>query len=339
MGRSYRVAVVGATGAVGQEMLRVLKQRAFPAGEITALASARSAGKSVSVNGASFPIVELTPYALSNGRFDFVLMSAGAKVSREFAPLVVQAKGIAIDNSSAFRMDPDVPLVVPEVNADAIGRHKGIIANPNCTAAILCVALKPIADAFGIQRVVVSTYQAVSGKGAKAVAELEAQTRAWAEGNAPPHQVWPFDMAFNVLAVDWKIGEDGYTDEETKVMQETRKILGLPDLRMSVTTVRVPVFRCHSESVNIETERRADPAEVRRVLTAAPGVEVMDDPAAGKFPRPKDLSGTDPVFVGRIRRDSSVENGLNLWVVGDQLRKGAALNAVQIAEALIQDNR
>ncbi|MBI2890066.1 MAG: aspartate-semialdehyde dehydrogenase [Nitrospirae bacterium] len=318
-------------------MFSVLEQRRFPAGKVRAFASARSTGRTVAFNGTTLPVGELKADAFERDRFDIVLMSAGAKISREYAPRAVSAGAVVVDNSSAWRMDPGVPLVVPEVNAPDIRRHKGIIANPNCTAAILCVPLKPISDAFGLERIVVSTYQAVSGKGARAVAELEAQTRAWAAGQALPHNVWPYDMAFNVLAVDWKVAEDGTTEEEAKVMEETRKILGLPNLRISVTCVRVPVFRCHSESVNLQTRRKAAVAEVRRVLSGAPGVELLDDPRAGRFPRPKELAGSDPVYAGRIREDGSVENGLSLWVVGDQLRKGAALNAVQIAERLIQD--
>ncbi|MBI2061212.1 MAG: aspartate-semialdehyde dehydrogenase [Nitrospirae bacterium] len=331
----HSVAIVGVTGAVGQEMVHVLHQRKFPVSSLKVFASARSAGKKVKFNGGEETIIELTPESFERNRCDIALMSAGAKISREYAPRAVKAGTVVIDNSSAWRMDPQVPLVVPEVNPGDIKKHKGIIANPNCTAAILCVPLKPIDVAFGLERVVVSTYQAVSGKGARAVDELDQQTRAWARGEPLPHKVWPFDMAFNVITLDWKVGEDGYTEEETKVMQETRKILGLPDLRMSVTTVRVPVFRCHSESVNIQTRKKATAKDVRKELEQAEGVKVLDDPATAQFPRPKDLAGTDPVFVGRIREDHSVENGINIWAVGDQLRKGAALNAVQIAERLL----
>jgi aspartate-semialdehyde dehydrogenase len=326
----YRVAVVGATGAVGTTMLEILEQRRFPAAEIVPFASSRSAGKEVG---------RWTVRALEVGAidgFDLALFSAGSEVSREWAPRFVDAGAVVIDNSSTWRMEPDVPLVVPEVNADAAASHRGIVANPNCSTMQMVVALKPIHDAARIERIVVSTYQSTSGTGAKAVDELLTQAHAILHEMDPPAaEVYRHQIAFNVLpqVESFRDGDD-YTTEERKMMNETRKIMGEDSLRISATCVRVPVVAGHSESINLQTERELSPEDCREVLARAPGVVVVDDPAAGEYPLAIDAAGSDDVFVGRIRRDPSNERTLNLWVVSDNLRKGAATNAVQIAELL-----
>ncbi|MCC6748041.1 MAG: aspartate-semialdehyde dehydrogenase [Deltaproteobacteria bacterium] len=331
---SYRVAVVGATGAVGHEMLEVLWQRRFPVREIVALASARSAGKSVRFGDRELPVEVL-------GRDSFrgvqvALFSPGASVSREFAPLAAQAGAKVVDNTSAFRMDPDVPLVVPEVNGDeALACPRGIIANPNCSTIQMVVALDPLRKAAGLRRIVVSTYQAVAGAGQKAMEELQQQMTAWASGaTQPAPKVFPHPILMECIPQIGDFLPDGDSVEEQKMVKETQKIFGLPNLRVSATTVRVPVLIGHSESVNVELERPLSAAEARALLAEAPGVTLIDDPAARKYPLARLAAGTDPVYVGRVRRDPSVEHGLNLWVVSDNLRKGAALNAVQIAEHL-----
>ncbi len=332
---SFVVAVVGATGAVGREMLRVLDQRRFPVKRLVALASKRSAGKRLPFAGGEITVEELTPRSFAG--VEVALFSAGASVSREFGPIAAGAGAVVIDNSSAWRMDPDVPLVVPEVNMDAAERRpKGIIANPNCATIQLVVALKPLHDAARIKHIVVSTYQATSGKGHAAVEELLAQTRATLEGRAPEAHVFPGTIAFNVLC-DWKPGEGDYSEEETKMIQETRKIMGDADLGVSPTTVRVPVINGHSEAVHVQFHRPMRAEEAKRLLRKAPGVVLMEDPyGPGKHPQPLRATGTDPVYVGRVRDDSAVAGALNLFVVSDNLRKGAALNAVQIAEQLVQ---
>jgi aspartate-semialdehyde dehydrogenase len=327
------VAVVGATGLVGREMLRTLAARSFPASRVVALASARSAGTKTRFAGEEIPVHEATAAAFEG--VDIALFSAGGDASRVLAPLAVERGAVVIDNSSAWRMDPEVPLVVPEVNPDAARqRPKGIIANPNCSTIQMVVALKPIHQLSRIKHVVVSTYQAASGKGHAAVAELEAQQRQLAAGQTPTWEVFPGPIAQNVI-MDWKAGTDGYSEEELKLVHETRKILEDDEIGVSPTCVRVPVTMGHSESLHIQCHEPIDAATVRRVLSEAPGIVVQDDGyAPGKHPQPVDCAGTDPVYVGRIRNDLAVPGAVNLWVVADNLRKGAALNAVQIAELL-----
>ena len=329
-----RVAVVGATGVVGHTILDVMAERAFPAGEVVPFASERSAGRTV-----AFGDRELTVQALSEDSiqgFDLALFSAGGSTSEAWAPRFVEAGAVVVDNSSFWRMHDGVPLVVAEVNPEALDGHRGIVANPNCSTMQMVVGLKPILDAAGIERLVISTYQSVSGTGKAAVDELSAQTRAWAEGSAfPPPSVYPHQIAFNVLpqVETFKDGDD-YTTEERKMMAETKKILGRDDLPISATCARVPVYHGHSESVNVQTHRPFSPEECRELLSDAPGVVVVDNPGAGLYPLAVDVAGRDDVLVGRIRRDPSHERCLNLWIVGDNLRKGAATNAVQLAELL-----
>jgi aspartate-semialdehyde dehydrogenase len=327
----YRVAVVGATGAVGSTMLEVMRERAFPAAEVVPFASQRSAGRELD---GGLQVRELAADALDG--FDVALFSAGSTISREWAPRFAQAGAVVVDNSSCWRMEPDVPLVVAEVNPDAIERHRGIVANPNCSTMQMVVALKPIHDGPGIERVVVSTYQSTSGTGQAAVDEMLGQAHAMLhemEPGAP--EVYPHRIAFNVLPqVETFEDGDDYTTEERKMMAETRKILGDDSLRISATCVRVPVVTGHSESINLQTREELSPQECRELLAAAPGVTVLDDPANGIYPLASDAAGSDQVFVGRIRRDPSNERTLNLWVVADNLRKGAATNAVQLAELL-----
>jgi aspartate-semialdehyde dehydrogenase len=334
--KKYHVAVVGATGAVGNEMISVLEQREFPVGNLTLLASERSLGKELSFMGKSVPVKVLKEDSFKGA--DVGLFSAGGGISQKFAPIAAESGCIVIDNTSAFRMDPDVPLVVPEVNASAIGlyKNKGIIANPNCSTIQMVVALKPIHDAARIKRVVVSTYQAVSGTGKKAMDELLNQTRDILGFKIPKVEVYPHQIAFNCLPHIDVFLENGYTREEMKMVNETKKIMD-HSISVTATTVRVPVFRGHSESVNIETEKKITADEVRKLLANAPGVRLTDNPGKLEYPLPIDAAGRDETFVGRIREDESIPNGINLWVVSDNLRKGAALNAVQIAEILIQD--
>jgi aspartate-semialdehyde dehydrogenase len=328
-----RIAVVGATGAVGTTMLEILRERGFPADEIVPFASERSAGRELDGG--------LVVRALDGGAdlsgFDIALFSAGGGTSREWAPRFVEHGAVVVDNSSAWRMEPDVPLVVAEVNPEAIDQHHGIIANPNCSAMQALVVLKPIQDMAGLERIVFSSYQSASGTGARAVQELKAQAHAMLHEIEPPEPViYPHPLAFNVLpqVETFKDGDD-YTTEERKVIAESRKILGLPDLRITATCARVPVMNCHSEALNVETRSDLSPDECRELLESAPGVVVVDDPAAGRYPLPSEVTGRDEVFVGRIRRDESNPRTLNLWVVGDNLRKGAATNAIQVAELLV----
>ena len=325
---SYRVAVVGATGAVGGVMLDVLAERGFPAAEVVPFASARSAGRQLP-QGVVQPLEDATI-----GGFDVALFSAGSTVSAEWAPRFAATVCLVIDNSSRWRMQADIPLVVAEVNPDAIDAHHGIVANPNCSTMQMVVALKPLHDAAGIERLVISTYQSTSGTGVRAVAEMMDQARLVLDGQpASAPAIYPHQIAFNVLpqVETFKDGDD-YTTEERKMIAETRKILGLPDLRVSATCARVPVKVGHSQSVNLETRHDLSPADARELLAAAPGVRVVDDPANAVYPLPLDAAGGDDVLVGRIRRDPSNPRTLNLWIVGDNLRKGAALNAVQLAE-------
>jgi aspartate-semialdehyde dehydrogenase len=333
-----RVAVVGATGVVGRTILDVMAERAFPADEVVAFASARSAGQETPYGGReSLTVQELRKDALDG--FDLALFSAGGATSEEWAPRFVEAGATVVDNSSFWRMHDDVPLVVAEVNADALaGAARGIVANPNCSTMQMVVALKPILEAAGIERLVISTYQSVSGTGKAAVDELTAQTRAHALGEEfPGARVYPHHIAFNVLpqVETFKAGDD-YTTEERKMMGETRKILGEADLAISATCARVPVYNGHSESINVQTREELSPEACRDALREAPGIVVIDDPWRGLYPLATSAAGRDDVLVGRIRRDPSHERCLNLWVVGDNLRKGAATNAVQLAELLVE---
>ncbi|WP_334109430.1 aspartate-semialdehyde dehydrogenase [Thermodesulfitimonas autotrophica] len=331
--RQFNVAVVGATGAVGQEILKVLEKRNFPVRELRPLATARSAGRVVYFKGEAYTVEETRPESFAGVE---IALFAGGAASKEFALAAKERGALVIDNSSAFRLEPDVPLVVPEVNPEDVKWHKGIIANPNCSTIIMVVPLKPLYDAAGIKRVVVSTYQAVSGAGAAAIKELEAQTKAVLNGEEYPPQVFPYQIAFNLIPHIDVFQELDYTKEEWKMVKETRKIFHDDSLSITATTVRVPVIRCHSESVNVETKEKITAKEAREILSRAPGVVVVDDPAAKKYPMPILASNKDEVFVGRIRDDNSLDKGLNLWVVADQLRKGAATNAVQIAELAIK---
>jgi len=337
MSRTYRVAVVGATGAVGQQMVQCLEERRFPVGELRLLASERSLGRYLTYKNREIPVDVLTRDSFQG--IDLALFSAGGSVSKEFAPIAAAAGAVVIDNSSAWRMDPEVPLVVPEVNPQdiALYKNKGIIANPNCSTIQMVVVLKPLHDAARIKRVVVSTYQAVSGTGQKAVEELADQVRALFNNQELPRKVYPHRIAFNCFPHIDVFLENGYTKEEMKMVNETRKIMGDDSIRVTATTVRVPIFYGHSESVNIETERKLTPEEARAILSQAPGVKVVDDPANNRYPMPLEAAGQDLTLVGRIREDFSIDHGLNLWIVADNIRKGAATNAVQIAEILIRD--
>ncbi len=337
MPRQYRVAVVGATGAVGQQMVACLEERNFPVAELRPLASERSIGRHVTFKGKEIPVDVLTKDSFAG--IDIALFSAGGAVSKEYAPVAAQAGAVVVDNSSAWRMDPDVPLVVPEVNPQDIRlyKNKGIIANPNCSTIQMVVVLKPLHDAATIRRVVVSTYQAVSGTGQKAVDELAAQVLALFNNQEVVTKVYPHRIAFNVFPHIDVFLENGYTKEEMKMVHETKKIMGDDSIEVTATTVRVPVFYGHSESVNIETERKLTPVQARAILAEAPGVKVVDDPSKNQYPMPLDAAGQDLTLVGRIREDFTIKNGLNLWIVADNVRKGAATNAVQIAEILIKD--
>jgi aspartate-semialdehyde dehydrogenase len=329
-----RVAVVGATGAVGSTILGVMRERSFAADEIVPFASERSAGRTIDYGDADLTVAPLTDDGIQG--FDLALFSAGSAISAEWAPRFAEAGATVVDNSSQWRMEDDVPLVVAEVNPDALDGHRGIVANPNCTTMQTVVALKPILDAAGIERVVMSTYQAVSGTGQKAVDELHSQAEAVIEARELPEpHVYPHQIAFNVLPqVETFRDGDDYTTEERKCMRETRKILGREDIGVSATCVRVPVYTGHSVSANVQTREPLSPEECREVLAGAPGVTVVDDPANGLYPTALEAAGRDDVLVGRIRRDPSHERCLNIWIVGDNLRKGAATNAVQLAELL-----
>lgn len=332
---AYDVAVAGATGAVGRKMLEILEQRKFPVASLKVLASARSVGQALPFNGNSLAVEELKESSFEG--VDIALFSAGASVSRQFAPFAVKSGCIVIDNSSAFRMEPDIPLVVPEVNPEAVGDDPGVIANPNCSTIQMVVALKPIHDQFKIKRVVVSTYQSVSGSGQKAIEELHSQAQSILSGKPPENNVYPHQIAFNCLPHIDNFLDSGYTKEEMKMVNETRKILEDDSIQISPTTVRVPVFYSHSESVNVETEKPISAGEVKKLLSDAVGVMVVDNPETNEYPLAIDGEGRDDVFVGRIRDDISCENAINFWVVSDNLRKGAALNAVQIAELLARN--
>lgn len=330
--RLHDIAVVGASGLVGRKILQVLEERSFPYGKLIPLASDASAGKEISVNKKTYRLEQLTPGVFKN--VEFALFSAGARVSLEYAPIAAREGTIVVDNSSAFRMNDDVPLVVPEVNRQAIFKHKGIIANPNCSTIQLVVALKPLDNLFKIKRVIVSTYQCVSGIGNKGVSQLMSEINRGEEAHRPV--AFPYKIAFNALPQIDVFLDNGYTKEEVKVVNETRKIMGRKDLHITCTCVRIPTLGGHGESVNIEFDKKFRLDDVRKALADFPGVTVVDDPASLKYPMPIDSEEKDDVFVGRIRYDESVKNGLNMWIVSDNLRKGAATNAVQIAEELIK---
>ncbi|MDW8032364.1 MAG: aspartate-semialdehyde dehydrogenase [Aquificaceae bacterium] len=332
----YRVAVVGATGEVGRTFLKVLEEREFPVEELELFASERSEGLEMSFRGERVRVQALNKRDSFSG-IDIALFSAGSSISREYAPKFASEGAVVIDNSSAWRLEPDVPLVVPEVNPEDVKEHKGIIANPNCSTIQMLVALKPIYDAVGISAVVVSTYQSVSGAGAKAIKELLEQTKAWCEGGEIPQAVsLPKRIAFNAIPQIDVFTEQGYTKEELKMLNETRKILHDPHIRVSATCVRVPVFYGHSEAISLQLKGELLPEEARELLRRAKGVVVVDEPDKKEYPLPVDVEGRDEVFVGRIRKDLVFEPGLSLWVVADNIRKGAATNAVQIAELLLQ---
>ena len=332
--KKYNVAVMGATGAVGACFLSILEQRKFPVKNIKLLASERSQGKKLKFNGKLYPVEVLTHSSFKD--IDIVLASAGASRSLEFLPSAVKAGAVSVDNSSAFRMDKDVPLVVPEVNPEKIKEHKGIIANPNCSTIQMVVALWPIHNAAKIKRIVVTTFQSVSGAGQKKIAELWEQSKVFlAEKKVVPVE-FPHQIAFNLIPQIDVFMENGYTKEEIKMVNETRKIMGDDSIQVNATCVRVPVFHAHSESINIETEKHISASEVRKILSKAPGVVVIDDTENKSYPMPIFAEGKDETFVGRIRQDESIKNGVSMWVVSDNIRKGAALNAIQIAEMLIK---
>lgn len=340
--KKYNVAILGATGAVGQEFLKLIDERNFPFDNLKLLASERSAGKQIDFSGKTYTVEEAQPSSFEN--IDIALF-AGGPASKPLAPEAVKRGAVVIDNSSTFRMDPEVPLIVPEVNPEAIKDHKGIIANPNCSTIIMAMALKPIYDKVKIKRIVVSTYQAVSGAGKEAIDELSDQVRAVMENQPVEAKILPssslpvhYQMAFNLIPQIDVFVEGGYTKEELKMVHETHKILGDSSIAISPTTVRVPVYRSHSESINLELEGPLSADQAKQLLAAFPGVIVQDEPSKQVYPMPLFTSDKDEVFVGRIREDKSVVNGLNLWVVGDQIRKGAALNALQIAEYMIKHN-
>lgn len=329
----YVVAVVGATGAVGEEMISILEDREFPVERLRLFASERSEGKTLTFFDNEVPVETLSKNSFRG--IDIALFSAGGERSRTWAPVAVKSGCIVIDNSSQWRMDPEVPLVVPEVNPHDLKWHKGIIANPNCSTIQMVVVLKPIHDAARIKRVVVTTFQSVSGTGKKAMEELMQQTVDLLNFRQVQATVYPHQIAFNCIPHIDSLLENGYTKEEMKLVNETRKIMGEAAIRITATAVRVPVFRCHSESLNIETEKKITADEVRAVLSAAPGIVIYDAPGKNIYPLPVDVADKDETYVGRIREDESTENGINMWIVADNLRKGAALNAVQIAEKLI----
>jgi aspartate-semialdehyde dehydrogenase len=335
MKKSPHVAVVGATGAVGIEMLKVLEQRHFPVGKLTLLASARSAGRSMNFAGSPVTVQELTRESFHG--IDIALFSAGGAISREFAPIAAAAGCVVVDNSSAFRQDIRVPLVVPEINGADVRHHHGIIANPNCTTAITLMALYPLHEAFGVRRVFASSYQAVSGTGAKAIEELQRQVSEITSGLPVTREVYPYQIAFNVLPQVDSFLPDGYTKEEMKLQFEGRKIMHHPTFKASVTCVRVPVYRSHSVAVSAEFDRPISVSAARAILAKAPGLDIVDDPETQRYPMPLFTSEKDNCEVGRIRMDCAMDNGLCFWVSGDQLLKGAALNAVQIAEELLKD--
>ena len=329
------LAIAGVTGAVGQEFLKILEERDFPFDSLKMLASSRSKGKKIEFKGKTYIVEELTKKSFSG--IDIALFSAGASRSKEFGPAAVEAGAVVVDNSSAYRMDPDVPLVIPEINPQAIEQNNGIIANPNCSTIIGIVPVWPLHKANPVKRMVVSTYQAASGAGHSAMVELQEQSREILDGKKPTCQAFPYQIAFNAFSHNSALGPNGYNQEEMKMVHETRKIFNCPDIAITCTCIRIPVFRAHCESINLEFTDAMTPDQVRGLLGTAPGVSVLDDREHNRFPMPIDADGKDDVYVGRIRQDESIpENrGINIWVSGDQLRKGAALNAVQIAEKML----
>jgi aspartate-semialdehyde dehydrogenase len=332
----YNVAILGATGAVGTELIELLASRNFPIAKLRLFASPKSAGTTLKFRGEEITVESVDDRSFEG--IDIVLASAGGSTSKALAPQAVAAGAVVIDNSSAFRMRPDVPLVIPEVNPDAAADHHGIIANPNCTTILMAVAVYPLHQVQPIQRIVAATYQSASGAGARAMAEVETQSRDILDGKTPKPEIFPYPLAFNLFPHNTPIGENGYCEEEMKMVNETRKIFSAPDLRVTATCIRVPVLRAHSEAINLEFATPFDPDKARSILAQAPGVKLVEDWSANYFPMPIDASGKDEVLVGRIRQDISHANGLELWLCGDQIRKGAALNAVQIAELLIEKN-
>ena len=334
MPNSYNVAILGATGAVGTELLQLLDERSFPLKSLKLLASPRSAGNQVEFKGEMLTVEAVSEEAFEG--VDIVLASAGGAISKQWAEAIVSAGALMIDNSSAFRMDSQVPLVVPEVNPKAAESHRGVIANPNCTTILMSVALWPLHQIEPIKRIVVSTYQSASGAGARAMEEVKAQTKAILANETPPTESFPYPLAFNLFPHNTPINEQGYCEEEMKMVNETRKIFDAPSLRVSATCVRVPVLRAHSEAINLEFDQAFDLSQAREAIRTAPGVELVEDWQANYFPMPIDASGKDDVLVGRIRTDISNPTGIELWLSGDQIRKGAALNAVQIAELVVQ---
>ncbi len=336
MSKFYNVAILGATGAVGTELLELLESRKFPISNLKLLASEKSVGRTLCFQGENLPIEAVSDRAFEG--IDIVLASAGGSTSKTWAAKAVEKGAVVIDNSSAFRMNPQVPLVVPEVNPQAAADHQGIIANPNCTTILMAVAIWPLHKIRPIQRLVVATYQSASGAGAKAMAEVQTQASAILEGKAPVAEVLPYPLAFNLFTHNSPLNDSGYCEEEMKMVNETRKIFGTQQIRITATCVRVPVLRAHSEAVNIEFETPFSPDEAREILSHSPGVKLVEDWRANHFPMPIEATGKDEVLVGRIRQDISHPCGLELWLCGDQIRKGAALNAVQIAELLVEKN-
>jgi aspartate-semialdehyde dehydrogenase len=333
LSNSVRVAILGATGAVGTEIIQLLEERNFPVADLKLLASERSAGKTLKFKGESLTVEAVNENAFQE--VDLVLASAGGSISKTWLPIAAKAGAVSVDNSSAFRMDGQVPLVVPEINPEAAAHHQGIIANPNCTTILMGMAVYPLHQVQPIERIVVATYQSASGAGARAMAEVKQQAQAMLKGETPPTEVFPYPLAFNLFPHNSPLNDQGYCQEEMKMVNETRKIFGTPDLRISATCVRVPVLRAHSEAINLEFKSPFAVAKAREVLQQAPGVTLVEDWQANYFPMPLEATGQDNVLVGRIRQDISHPSGLELWLCGDQIRKGAALNAVQIAELLV----
>ena len=334
---SFTVGIVGATGAAGQEVLSLLERRRFPVGTLRLFASGRSAGKGLSFGGRTIQVEEAKPGVFAG--LDVAFFAAGGPVTRALAPDAVKEGCLVIDKSSAFRLDPEVPLVIPEINPESLARHKGIIANPNCSTAVALMGLWPLHRRFRLKRYIVATYQSVSGAGAGGSRELEAQVQAYAKGSLPEKKFFPRQIAFNVFPQVDSFGPNGYTGEETKMMQESRKILGMPNLPVSATCVRVPVVRAHSMAINAEFEQPVSVEEARKAIREFPGAQLVDDPSRGEYPTPLDFSRVEKCGVGRIRIDTALSNGLAFWVTGDNLWKGAALNAVQVAELLIREGK
>lgn len=336
MPKSYKIAILGATGAVGTELLSLLETRAFPLSELKLLASERSAGKTLPFRGQRIPVEAVGEHSFEN--VDLVLASAGGSTSKRWAPKAVEAGAVVVDNSSAYRMDPQVPLVVPEVNPEAADRHQGIIANPNCTTILMNVAVWPLHQEQPVQRIVVSTYQSASGAGARAMEEMKEQAKAILAGQTPKTEAFPYPLAFNLFPHNSPLDDRGYCQEEMKMVNETRKIFGNSDIKITATCVRVPVLRAHSEAINLEFAAPFSVSRAKEILSEAAGVKLVEDWQANYFPMPMEATGRDEVFVGRIRQDISNPNAIELWLSGDQIRKGAALNAVQIAELLVDRN-